>query len=87
MDFEVHYTPPDDSIAAFDFLEDDQQMLIDIEQNIANIEKNLASTVQQQSMSESNKKKSMKRAITLVGPQSLQEKRRSTLKSMKSLIR
>lgn len=42
--FEIRYNPPDgscSSYAASEIMEDEQQMLIDIEQNIANIEKNL----------------------------------------------
>lgn len=88
VDFEVHYIPPDDSIAAFDMLEDDQQMLMDIEQNIANIERNLATVPH--GASAGDKRKTLKRATTLAGTgatQILQDKRRTTLKNMRSLIR
>lgn len=90
VDFEVHYIPPDDSIAAFDMLEDDQQMLMDIEQNIANIERNLATAPHGDNSASERRLKGMKRASTLAGTQpsqSLQEKRRTTLKTMRTLIR
>ncbi|XP_049863923.1 otoferlin-like [Schistocerca gregaria] len=45
ISFEIAYTPPGGAEVAgdavFDALDDDQQMLIDIEQNIANLERNL----------------------------------------------
>ncbi|XP_029157888.1 otoferlin-like [Nylanderia fulva] len=42
--FEIRYNPPDgscSSYAASEIMEDEQQMLIDIEQNIANLERSL----------------------------------------------
>lgn len=42
--FEIRYNPPDGSSSSYaisDVMEDEQQMLIDIEQNIANLEKSL----------------------------------------------
>lgn len=73
-------------------LEDDQQMLMDIEQNIANIERNLATVSYGDNPASDRRMKTMKRAITLTGSgaggsQPGQDKRRSTLKSMRSLIR
>lgn len=71
-------------------LEDDQQMLIDIEQNIANIERSLAVDHQGTISSASDKRgRTMKRASTIAATDKSpgQDKRRSTLKSMKSLMR
>lgn len=88
VDFEVHYIPPEDAFAAFDMLEDDQQMLMDIEQNIANIERNLASATPEVSIAHDRRMRTMKRATTVAtGPTPGQDKRKSTLKSMRSLIR
>lgn len=42
--FEIRYNPPDGSCSSYavsEIMEDEQQMLIDIEQNIANLEKSL----------------------------------------------
>lgn len=42
--FEIRYNPPDGSCSSYavsEIMEDEQQMLIDIEQNIANLERNL----------------------------------------------
>ncbi|KAJ8969205.1 hypothetical protein NQ317_012668, partial [Molorchus minor] len=91
VDFDVIYTPPDDSIAFFagsiNVLEEDQQMLIDIEQNIANIEKSLAAGSRVEGQDRS--RRTLTRASTAVvsDKSSSHDKRRSTLKSMKSLIR
>ncbi|XP_057656510.1 otoferlin-like isoform X1 [Diorhabda carinulata] len=41
VEFEVSYTPPEELMSTYDVLQDDQQMLIDIEQNIANIEQSM----------------------------------------------
>lgn len=95
VEFDVLYTLPDESIASFtgsDFhmIEDDQQMLIDIEQNIANIERNLASGPHGTISAASDKRgRTMKRASTIATSEKSagQDKRRSTLKSMKSLMR
>ncbi|XP_018569831.1 otoferlin-like [Anoplophora glabripennis] len=95
VEFDVLYTLPDESIASFtgsDFhmLEDDQQMLIDIEQNIANIERSLAAGPHGTISSASDKRgRTMKRASTVAtsDKSTSQDKRRSTLRSMKSLMR
>ncbi|XP_076264991.1 otoferlin-like isoform X1 [Rhynchophorus ferrugineus] len=96
VEFTVLYSLPDASLAsftgssAFDILEDDQQVLIDIEQNIANIERNLLS---EQLMDEPivpspNKRPTLRRGTTISTPDKvLTERKRSTLKSVKSLIR
>lgn len=71
-------------------LEDDQQMLMDIEQNIANIERNLATAPQSVASASDKRLKTMKRATTVAGAGGIpvgQDKRKSTLKSMRSLIR
>lgn len=71
-------------------LEDDQQMLMDIEQNIANIERNLATAPHGENSASGRRMRTMKRATTLAGTQATptaQEKRRTTLKSMRTLIR
>lgn len=42
--FEIRYNPPDGSCSSYavsEIMEDEQQMLIDIEQNIANLERSL----------------------------------------------
>lgn len=83
VDFDVLYTIPDDSIADFtgsrgyEALDDDQQMLIDIEQNIANLERSMA-TDSWQAAQKSDK--SPKRDRT-------DRKRSSALKSVRNLIR
>uniref|UniRef100_A0A6P7GC69 Uncharacterized protein LOC114336308 n=1 Tax=Diabrotica virgifera virgifera TaxID=50390 RepID=A0A6P7GC69_DIAVI len=77
VEFDVSYTAPDDSIAVYEMLEDDQQMLMDIEQNIANIERNLAS----------NASASANLPYKRTPEKTLQEKRKTTLKAVRSLIR
>lgn len=65
-------------------------MLMDIEQNIANIERNLATVPQGGPSALDRRMKTLKRATTVVGTgvvQAGQDKRRTTLKSMRSLIR
>lgn len=87
MDFDVLYTLPDESTASFtgsqayEALDDDQQMLIDIEQNIANLERSLVTgkdNWQAPEKCDKSPKKSSDRT---------DRKRSSTLKSVRSLIR
>lgn len=76
MDFEIHYSFPDETLAGYDFLEDDQQMLIDIEKNIANIQRKLTTESQEAHSSERN-------AIM----RSVQDKRKTTMKTVRNLMR
>ncbi|XP_067214359.1 otoferlin-like isoform X3 [Linepithema humile] len=98
--FEIRYNPPDgscSSYAASEIMEDEQQMLIDIEQNIANLEKSL-----EQANSTGGKKvgswhtpeKTSKKGILQKGTSlSASEKspdtrkRSTTLRSMRSLLK
>ncbi|XP_050298666.1 otoferlin-like [Anthonomus grandis grandis] len=94
VEFRIIYSLPDESLASFTgssmldrMLDDDQQMLIDIEQNIANIERKMLSEQSVESATE--KRKFFKRGNTISTPpeKSLIERKRSTLKSVRSLIR
>lgn len=96
VEFEILYRLPDDSIASFtgsqppyDILEDDQQMLIDIEQNIANIERNLSTGPQSGwNMSSDKGNRVLRHANSVVTTTEKNDRKRSsTLKSVKSLIR
>lgn len=100
VDFEVLYTTPDESTASFagsqayDMLDDDQQMLIDIEQNIANLEKTINSSTQENSPSSTSRKmKLMKRGFSLATPEKSpigersDRKRSSTFRNVRNLMR
>ena len=72
--FEVRYSPPNGSCSSYavsEIMEDEQQMLIDIEQNIANLEKSLeqANTSKRrgswQHAEKTHKKSFMQRGISL----------------------
>ncbi|XP_030765645.1 otoferlin-like isoform X2 [Sitophilus oryzae] len=97
VEFTVLYSLPDASLASFagssayDLLEDDQQVLIDIEQNIANIERNLLSEqllAEKAVMTSSERRFTLRRGTTIATPDKVvTERKRSTLKSVKSLIK
>lgn len=99
MDFEVLYSTPDESTASFagsqayDVLDDDQQMLIDIEQNIANLERTISNTPHDSWHGTSGRgSKTLKRGSSLNIPDKSaalerDRKRSSTLKSVKNLMR
>ncbi|KAL1517093.1 hypothetical protein ABEB36_000901 [Hypothenemus hampei] len=91
IEFSILYSPPDVSLTSstIDMVDDDQQMLIDIEQNIANIEKSLQSErFASNSLPLTDRRKFLRRATTLSTPEKcLSDRKRSTLKSVKSLIR
>ncbi|XP_026674830.1 otoferlin-like isoform X7 [Ceratina calcarata] len=97
--FEIRYNPPDgscSSYAASEIMEDEQQMLIDIEQNIANLERSL-----EQANSASGKRKGswhgpdktskrgllQKGASLLTADKSQDRKRPSRLKTIGSIIK
>ncbi|ERL89507.1 hypothetical protein D910_06873 [Dendroctonus ponderosae] len=86
VEFSVLYSLPDASLASFTgspsldhMLDDDQQMLFDIEQNIANIEKNLLT---EQTALEPSKKKPFRRGIS-TPDKSVSDRKRSTLRSVR----
>ncbi|CAH1119597.1 unnamed protein product [Phaedon cochleariae] len=82
IDFDVSYTPPDEAMAVYDFLEDDQQMLIDIEQNIANIERNLATGQDKEAAG------AVKRlAVGAAEKRNGQERRKTTMRTVRNLMR
>uniref|UniRef100_A0AAR5QCF9 C2 domain-containing protein n=2 Tax=Dendroctonus ponderosae TaxID=77166 RepID=A0AAR5QCF9_DENPD len=90
VEFSVLYSLPDASLASFTgspsldhMLDDDQQMLFDIEQNIANIEKNLLT---EQTALEPSKMKPFRRGIS-TPDKSVSDRKRSTLRSVRSLIK
>ncbi|XP_060519219.1 otoferlin-like isoform X2 [Cylas formicarius] len=95
VEFSVIYSLPDESLAsfagssAFDMLEDEHQMLIDIEQNIANIEKTLMAEQSADQQPISDKRSFLRRGTTVSTPTTPPnvDRKRSTLKSVKSLIR
>lgn len=100
MEFDVIYTLPDESTGSFassqpyDTLEDDQQMLIDIEQNIANIERSISAGRQESCQSnEARRRTLLQRAISLntAGKASASEKperkRTSTFRSVKNFMK
>lgn len=95
---------PDESTASFagsqayDILDDDQQMLIDIEQNIANLERSLSTGRQEswQSPEKPAKKSLLQRAISLNTPNTspsaptgdkLERKRSSAFRNVKNLMK
>ncbi|XP_071050803.1 otoferlin-like [Onthophagus taurus] len=95
VDFDVLYSHPDESMLSFagsqayDVLDDDQQMLIDIEQNIANLERTLVSTGKHPVEEESQTSavvKTLKRSIVGSAERS-ERKRTSALRSVRNLIR
>ncbi|XP_012269850.2 otoferlin isoform X2 [Athalia rosae] len=97
--FEVRYTPPDGSCSSYagtEVMEDEQQMLIDIEQNIANLERSLEQTGTVRRRGSWHSPEKMKKRVA--GPvqrgssmsaseRSPDRKRSSTLKSVRSLMR
>lgn len=99
--FEIRYNPPDGSCSSYavsEIMEDEQQMLIDIEQNIANLEKSFeqANTSGNdkrrgswQSPEKSTKRGFLQRGSSMsTGEKSPDRKSRSsTLKSMRSFIK
>ncbi|XP_015590570.1 otoferlin [Cephus cinctus] len=97
VSFEVRYNPPDGSCSSYaptEIMEDEQQMLIDIEQNIANLERSLeqANSTKRRgswhSHDKSCKKGFLQRGSSMsTGEDSPDRKRSSTLKSMRSLMR
>lgn len=100
MEFDVIYNLPDESAASFasgqayDVLEDDQQMLIDIEQNIANIERSISAGRHESCQSNEARRRSLlQRAISLnaAGKASASEKperkRSSTFRSVKNFMK
>lgn len=107
IEFDIIYALPDDSTASFagsqayDILDDDQQMLIDIEQNIANLERTLAvepSRTADQRQSVSNRvSRTFKRGTSLNDTADkspvmertsiVERKRSSALRSVRNLMR
>lgn len=96
MELDVLYSLPDESTASFtgsqayDVLDDDQQMLIDIEQNIANLERSITSGKDPwHSSSSDHMKATSKRSTTPTTEKSTRfsDRKRSTLKSVRSLIK
>ncbi|XP_076628524.1 otoferlin isoform X2 [Colletes latitarsis] len=99
--FEIRYNPPDgscSSYAASEIMEDEQQMLIDIEQNIANLERSLeqantSSATGKRRGSWQSPEKTSKRGFLQRGSsmstaeKSPERKRSSTLKSMRSFMK
>lgn len=100
--FEIRYNPPDgscSSYAASEIMEDEQQMLIDIEQNIANLERSLeqANTAAEagkrkgswHSPHKTSKKGLLQRGSSLLTDEKSPDRKSksSTLKSMKSFIK
>ncbi|XP_076249647.1 otoferlin isoform X2 [Calliopsis andreniformis] len=100
--FEIRYNPPDgscSSYAASEIMEDEQQMLIDIEQNIANLEKSLeqANTSAAngkrrgswQSLEKTSKRGFLQRGSSMSTADKSPDRKGkgSTLKSMRSLIK
>nr|CAD7397051.1 unnamed protein product [Timema cristinae] len=101
--FEVTYSVPDGSASswtgneAYEALDDEQQMLINIEQNIANLERSLSQgrrgswqSAEGGDRSRQEGGKALKRGGSLSAPEKSpapERKRSSTLKSMKSLMR
>ncbi|CAG9763070.1 unnamed protein product [Ceutorhynchus assimilis] len=88
IELSIIYSLPEASLASFtgnsaidNMLEDDQQMLVDIEQNIANIEKTLLT--EQSSVS---RFKTFKRGLS-TPEKTIIDRKRSTLKSVRSLMR
>ncbi|KAG7196910.1 hypothetical protein KM043_000181 [Ampulex compressa] len=98
---EVRYNPPDGSCSSYALSEsmgDEQQMLIDIEQNIANLERSLEQANSSgaadkrrgswQSTERTSKRGFMQRGSSpSAGEKSSDRKRSSTLKSMRSFIK
>lgn len=102
VEFEILYSAPNESIASFADsqayanLDDEQQMLIDIEQNIANLERTLSTTSQQQQSQQENTNKEkitrfLKRDSSTDRSQATEtraeRKRSSTLKTVRNLMR
>ncbi|XP_043482896.1 otoferlin-like isoform X2 [Leptopilina heterotoma] len=95
--FEVRYTAPNESCSSYapsEILEDEQQMLIDVEQNIANLERSLEQTNggkrrgSLQHGDKPHKKGFMQRGISLtIGESSSERKRTSAFKNVRSLIK
>ncbi|EFN61375.1 Otoferlin [Camponotus floridanus] len=96
--FEIRYNPPDgscSSYAASEIMEDEQQMLIDIEQNIANLERSLeqanSSTNGKRRGSwhtpEKSKRSFLPKGISMSTDKSPDTRKRTTLKSMRSLLK
>ncbi|GLV33991.1 misfire [Carabus blaptoides fortunei] len=103
VEFEVQYTNPGSSRSSFsastpydETIDDDQQMLIDIEQNIANLERTLTTQTRRGSWQDAESKKVAKRpelrrgeSVSVAGERasSVDRKRSSALRSVRSLIR
>ncbi|XP_076663862.1 otoferlin isoform X3 [Andrena cerasifolii] len=100
--FEIRYNTPDGSCSSYvasEIMEDEQQMLIDIEQNIANLERSLgqantsAATGKRRGSWQSPEKTSKRGFLQRGSSMSTAEKsperksRSSTLKSMRSLMK
>lgn len=99
VDFDVLYSLPDASTASFadsqayNILEDDQQMLIDIEQNIANLERTLVTEPRDAPQSAERGSKNMPRGSSLnttdKSPmiERYERKRSSAFRSVRNLMR
>ncbi|GJQ68634.1 hypothetical protein Trydic_g17181 [Trypoxylus dichotomus] len=99
IEFDVLYSLPDASTASFadsqayNILEDDQQMLIDIEQNIANLERTLATDTRDDTQHAERENRTMKRGSSLTVPdkspiiERYERKRSSALRSVRNLMR
>lgn len=100
VDFDILYSLPDASTASFadsqayNFLDDEQQMLIDIEQNIANLERTLATEpCESKQSTDRGGGGILKRASTLNTPdkspviERYERKKTSALRSVRNLMR
>lgn len=99
MDFEVQYMVPGSARSSFsastpfdETLDDDQQMLIDIEQNIANLERTISNSASGAMATGGSGGCGTKTAVPTAVPtpprsSSVERKRSSALRSVRSLIR
>ncbi|XP_025988063.1 otoferlin isoform X2 [Solenopsis invicta] len=98
--FEIRYNPPDGSCSSYavsEIMEDEQQMLIDIEQNIANLERNLeqansSSTSGKRRGSwhtpeKTSKKSFLPKGASVSTSEKSPETRKRTLRSVRSLLK
>lgn len=89
MTFEIRYDAPDgscSSYAATEMLQDERQMLIDIEENIANLERSLTNREGKRSPAENSDVKSWSKIKNLVRQQQQrhQHRRKSSKRGPKS---
>ncbi|KAF5301719.1 hypothetical protein FQA39_LY10650 [Lamprigera yunnana] len=99
IDFDILYIAPDSSLTSlpdshpYDFLDDEQQMLIDIEQNIANLERSISTsrTTSAPGSLKPERKSFLQRAISLNTTSSqdklVDKKKGSTFKNVRNFIK